>query len=76
MKTPINWTPEMSAVRRRIETLFSQVQDQFRLSQNFAKTFQGLVTRVTHKLAGILFCKLTNIQNGRSANLVKSALFT
>jgi Transposase DDE domain len=75
MKTPLNWTAKMGAIRRRIETVFSQVHDQFRLGQNFAKTFNGLVTRITHKLAGILFCKLTNIQNGRSANLVKSALF-
>lgn len=75
MKTPLNWTPKMGAIRRRIETVFSQVQDQFRLGQNFAKTFNGMVTRITHKLAGLLFCKLTNIQNGRSTNLVKSALF-
>jgi hypothetical protein len=75
MKTPLNWTPRMGAIRRRIETVFSQVQDQFRLGQNFAKTFNGMVTRITHKLAGLLYCKLSNLQNGRSSNLVKSALF-
>ena len=76
MKTPLNWTPKMGAVRRRIETVFSQCQDQFRLGQNFAKTFNGLVTRITHKLSGFLFCQLINIQNNRPATLVKSALFS
>ena len=75
MKTPLNWTPEMAAIRRTIETVFSQIHDQFRLGQNFARTFVGLVTRVTHKLAGLLSCQLINIQNGRSPNLIKSALF-
>jgi len=75
MKTPLNWTPQMGAIRRRIETVFSQVQDQFRLGQNFAKTFNGMVTRITHKLAGLLYCKLCNLRIGRSASLVKSALF-
>ena len=64
MKTPINWTPAMGAIRRRIETVFSQCQDQFRIGQNFAKSSNGLVTRITHKLSGMLFCQLLNIQNG------------
>jgi hypothetical protein len=75
MKTPINWTPEMSAVRKRIETVFSQCADQFRMGQNFAKTLNGLVCRINSKLAGMLFCQLINIQNGRNPSLVKSALF-
>ncbi len=75
MKTPLSWTPEMGAIRRKIETVFSQIHDQFRLGQNFARTFEGLVTRVTNKLAGLLVCQLINIQNGRSTNLIKSALF-
>ena len=75
MKTPFNWTPAMGAIRRRIETVFSQCQDQFRMGQNFAKSFHGMVTRITHKLSGILFCQLINIQNNRNPNLIKSALF-
>ncbi len=32
--------------RKRIETLFSQLCDQFMIRRNYAKTFQGLKTRI------------------------------
>ena len=76
MKTPLNWTPKMSAIRKRIEIVFSQIEDQFRIDQNFAKTIKGLVVRLTHKLVGLLFCQLSNIQKDRNLRSVKSALFS
>jgi len=32
--------------RKRIETLFSQLCDQFMMRRNYAKTFQGFKTRI------------------------------
>jgi len=58
MKIPINWTMEMDAIRRRIEIVFSQFGDQFRIGQNFEKTLTGLEPRITHKLSGLFFCQL------------------
>lgn len=36
--------------RKRIETLFSQLCDQFMIRRNYAKTFQGFKTRILAKL--------------------------
>lgn len=43
--------------RKRIETLFSQLCDQFMIRRNYAKTFQGFKTRVLAKIT-----TLTTIQ--------------
>ena len=75
MRTPHNWTPKMAIIRKTIEVVFSQTEDQFRICQNFAKTLEGLIVRITHKLVGLLFCQLSNIQNNRNVSSVKSALF-
>jgi hypothetical protein len=53
----------MGAIRGRIETAFSQFRNQFLPGQNFAKTFNGMVPRITHKLAGLWYYKLSNLQN-------------
>src|SRR5699024_11891863 len=36
--------------RKRIETLFSQLCDQFMIRRNYAKTFQGFKTRILAKI--------------------------
>lgn len=43
--------------RKRIETLFSQLCDQFMIRRNYAKTFEGLKTRILAKIT-----TLTTIQ--------------
>ena len=43
--------------RKRIETLFSQLCDQFRIRNNYAKTFEGFKTRILAKIT-----TLTTIQ--------------
>lgn len=43
--------------RKRIETLFSQLCDQFMIRRNYAKTFQGFKTRILAKIT-----TLTSIQ--------------
>ena len=44
--------------RKRIETLFSQLFDQFMIRRNYAKTFQGFKTRILAKITA-----LTTIQH-------------
>jgi hypothetical protein len=39
--------------RKRIETLFSQMCDQFRIRSNYAKTFVGYSTRILSKITAI-----------------------
>ena len=39
--------------RKRIETLFSQLCDQFMIRRNYAKTFQGFKTRILSKVTAL-----------------------
>jgi hypothetical protein len=66
MKTLLNWTTLLGATRSRMETIFYKVRDQFRPGQNFPKPFNGMLIRITRKLAGLLYCKLSHLQNSRS----------
>jgi len=75
MKTPFSWTKEMGMQRKRIETLFSQLNAQFSITKNLAKKFVGLYTRVALELASALTCIVLNLQSNRKVNLIKSALF-
>jgi IS5 family transposase len=65
--------PVMALKRRRIETLFSQLTDQFKLKLNYAKTFLGFKTRVVSKLAAVSLLQLINAQNDRPLNRIKHA---
>ena len=39
--------------RKRIETLFSQLCDQFKIRNNYAKSFQGFKTRILAKITAL-----------------------
>ncbi|RYE27172.1 MAG: IS982 family transposase, partial [Sphingobacteriaceae bacterium] len=39
--------------RKRIETLFSQLCDQLKIRQNYAKTFLGFKTRILNKITAL-----------------------
>lgn len=65
--------PALAVKRRRIETLFSQLTDQFRLKLNYAKTFLGFKTRVVSKLAAVSLLQLVNVLNNRPLNQIKHA---
>src|SRR5690606_23889993 len=39
--------------RKRIETLFSQLCDQFMIRRNYAKTFEGFKTRILAKITAL-----------------------
>lgn len=60
--------------RKRIETIFSQLCDQFMLKRNYAKSFNGLVTRIKSKLCALTALQLINKTNNKPINQLKFAL--
>lgn len=46
--------------RKRIETLFSQLCDQFLIRRNYAKTFEGFKTRILSKITSITMIQFLN----------------
>ncbi len=47
-------------VRKRIETFFSQLYDQFKINRNYAKSFIGLATRILSKITGYTLLQFLN----------------
>lgn len=60
--------------RKRIETLFSQLCDQFLLKRNYAKSFIGLLTRIKSKTCALTALQLVNKLNNKPINHLKFAL--
>lgn len=60
--------------RKRIETLFSQLCDQMMIKRNYAKTFNGLATRMVCKMTATTALQLINYENGKPINQIKHAL--
>ena len=52
--------PGFGRKRKRIETVFSQLDDQFIIQKNFAKTFIGLTTRILSKITGMTILQYIN----------------
>ena len=46
--------------RKRIETLFSQLFDQFRIRNNYAKTFEGFKSRILGKITALTLIQSIN----------------
>ena len=46
--------------RKRIETLFSQLCEQFRIRNNYAKSFQGFKTRILAKITALTLVHYIN----------------
>ena len=58
--------------RKRIETLFSQLCDQFMIRRNYAKTFQGFKTRILSKITALTIIQYINkFDFGRNINNLK-----
>lgn len=57
--------------RKRIETLFSQLCDQFKIRNNYAKSFEGFKTRILAKITALTVIQLINKQNNRNINSLK-----
>ncbi len=49
-----------SKIRKRIETAFSQLAGQFTITVNFAKSFQGLATRIASKITAFTMIQYLN----------------
>ena len=61
--------------RKRIETLFSQLCDQFMIRRNYAKSFDGFRTRILAKLTALTILQYLNIFfNHKPVNHIKYAL--
>ena len=62
--------------RKRIETLFSQLCNQFRIRQNFAKSFIGFKTRILSKITALTLIQYLNkFVFNRPINKLKVNLF-
>lgn len=57
--------------RKRIETLFSQLCDQFMIQRNYAKSFDGLKNRVLSKIMDLTVIELINKINNKNINNLK-----
>lgn len=73
-KTPSQWNPSRRYKRKRIETIFSQLLDQFNLRKNYAKTLDGLISRILTKIAAFSVAQFINHQNNKPLNHIKYAL--
>lgn len=66
--------PVYRRVRKRIETLFAQLCDQFMLKRNYAKSVMGLSVRLLTKITGVTLLQYFNLQNNKPLNHLKYAL--
>ena len=58
-----------------IETFFAQMCDQFNLKRNYAKTYEGLLTRLSSKLSSMAVLHWINYLNGNKLAQIKHALY-
>ncbi|MBY0067154.1 transposase, partial [Empedobacter falsenii] len=57
--------------RKRIETLFSQLCDQFMIRRNYAKSFLGFKTRILSKILTLTIIQSINRNQNRNINKLK-----
>jgi hypothetical protein len=58
--------------RKRIETLFSQLCDQFMIRRNYAKSFDGYKNRILSKITAVTVIQMINKLLNRNINNLKS----
>jgi len=58
--------------RKCIETLFSQLCDQFMIRRNYAKSFDGYKTRILSKITVVTVIQMINKLLNRNINNLKS----
>lgn len=72
-----NWQPHTWAYkkfRKRIETVFSQLNDSLMMIRNYAKQPCGLFTRITGKIAAMTFMQYVNFVNHPPIGQIKYSL--
>ena len=62
-------------VNKRIETLFSQLCDQFMIIRNYAKDTDGLFARIIGKISALTILQYINYKNEKPIGRVRYALF-
>jgi hypothetical protein len=62
-------------VRKRIETLFSQLCDQFMIRRNYAKSFNGYKTRLITKITALTVVQYLNHLANRKLNNLKISIY-
>jgi hypothetical protein len=60
--------------RKRIETLFSQLCDQFMIRRNYAKSFDGFKNRILSKLMALTVIQMINKLNNKNINNIKTCI--
>lgn len=70
-----NWSKEIKQLifrfRRRVETVFSQLSEQFNAERVLAKSFRGLCTRLQNKILGHNLCMAFNSIFGEPCDIGK-----
>lgn len=74
MKGKNQWTKSASYHRKKIETKISQLEDQFMVKRNYAKTSCGLITRLASKNAAVAILQYINFSKQKPLNKLKTAL--
>lgn len=72
-----DWKPQFipyAKARKRIETVFSQLADQFMIIRNYAKETEGLFTRIIGKISAFTILQYINKINNNPIGKVKYAL--
>lgn len=72
-----NWKPTfipLAKARKRIETLFSQLADQFMVIRNYAKITNGLFARIIGKISALTILQYVNFINNKPIGRIKYAL--
>jgi hypothetical protein len=72
-KSKLPLDPVLGKKRRRVETQFSQLCDQFRAKHNYAKLFAGFFARLVSKVAAMSVLQIVNLKNNRPLNHLKHA---
>ena len=72
-----NWKPTFvpfAKARKRVETLFSQLTDQFLVIRNYAKQTCGLFARIIGKISALTALQYINFINDKPIGRIKYAL--
>lgn len=62
------------SMRQRVETFFAQMCDHLNLKRNYAKSYEGLATRLASKLSSMSILQWINHLNGKKLAQIKHAL--
>ena len=72
-----NWKPKLipfAKARKRIETLCSQLTEQFLVIRNYAKITNGLFARIIEKISALTILQYVNFINNKPIGRIKYAL--